>query len=91
MFYKDCIYIHKKFGPCKFVSEEGGKIIVEFFYSALRRERVEVKKDEIKREILLEYTRVFVESNDLWKTGNIIMDHKNDEVMFSILDTLLTV
>ena len=41
MFYKDCFYIHKKFGPCKFVSEEGGKIIVEFFYSALRREKVE--------------------------------------------------
>mgnify|MGYP001195124883 CR=1 FL=1 len=79
MFYKDCICIHKKFGPCKFVSEEGGKIIVEFFYSALRRERVEVKKNEIKRQILLEHTRVFVESGDFWKSGNVIMDYENDD------------
>ena len=77
-YIKDCFYRHHKLGPCKFVSEEGGKIIVEFFYSALRRKKVEVKKNEIERLILLEHTRVFVESNDLWKTGNIIMDHKDD-------------
>ena len=79
MFYKNCIYIHEKFGPCKFVSEEQGKIEVELFYSILRRKRVKVDLNEFEGRLLVEYTRVFVESDDFWKTGNILMDYKNDD------------
>ena len=81
MFHKDCIYIHKTFGPCKFVSEDHDGIKVELFHSIVRRETKEgLREDEFSiQRLLVENTRVFVESGDFWVSGNVISDQINEQ------------
>ena len=79
MYISGCFYNHAEAGPCKFVSKEKGKNKVELFHSPLHKEIFEVKQKEIKRLQLFTHTRVYVELDDGWRMGRVVMYYTNSD------------
>ena len=80
MDFKGCFFVHEESGPCKFVSKENGKIKVELFHSPLKRQLLKVKqKEDIIRHKLFDQTRVYVELEDGWRMGRVVMYYDKDD------------
>jgi ATP-dependent helicase HepA len=62
-------------GLAKVVGIDGEKYTIEYFISPWKRERISVELGSATPERLYQQTRVYVELNDRWRMGRIILAH----------------
>jgi len=71
--------IHDDYGPVKVVSLNENHCEIELFISPMNQKTIKVNKKEVKYYKLYKQTRVYVELNDGWRMGRIIMDYDNPD------------
>lgn len=69
----------RRFGPAKVIAAEGDKYKIEYFLSPWNRKQVIASIGKSKPLRLYEQTRVYVERNDRWQMGRIVLAHLRDD------------